>query len=94
MRFGQFNAYRTCACSVYVYGTACTEPPIPYLILTTREKDSTMLSLDKHQAMQRMSIATLYEFKGNCERENTRAALIIAEWCQYYIDCKYKGRYS
>ena len=53
-----------------------------------------MLSLDKHQAMQRMSIATLYEFKGNCERENTRAALIIAEWCQYYIDCKYKGRYS
>ena len=53
-----------------------------------------MLSLDKHLAMQRMSIATLYEFKNNCERENTRAALIIAEWCQYYIDCKYKGRYS
>ena len=79
---------------MYVCGAAYIELPILYLIHLIREKDSTMLSLDKHQAMQRMSIATLYEFKNNCERENTRAALIIAEWCQYYIDCKYKGRYS
>ena len=50
-----------------------------------------MLTECRHQEMQRMSIETLYQFKLNCERENTKASLRIAFWCQYYIDCKFGG---
>lgn len=47
-----------------------------------------------HEDMQRMSIASLYDVINRAKRDNTIGADIIAEWAQYYINEKYKGRYS
>ena len=47
-----------------------------------------------HEDMKRMSIQRLYETINRAKRDNTLGGDIVAKWAQYYINEKYKGRYS
>ena len=47
-----------------------------------------------HKEMQALTIEDLYGVINRCKAENSAPSMLIAEWAEYYVDCKFKGQYN